>query len=523
MSLRKNVLANYVGQGWSAVMGLIFIPLYIQYLGMEAYGLIGLFAMIQAWLVLLDMGITPTLNREMARFTAGVRSPQSICDLLRSLEIICFSLAVLVALGVWSSSGYLAGDWLKVKSLSIEVVAQAISVMAVVVALRFVEGIYRGSLYGLQRQVWYNGINAILASVRHGGAIVVLAWISPTVQAFFVWQALVSVLCIAVFGAGVHRALPKPPVAPRYSTEALAGIWKFASGMMGITLLALLLTQVDKILLSRLLPLESFGYYMLAATVAGVLRMLAGPAAEAIYPRMVELSTQENQAALISLYHQGAQLIVILVAPAVMLLSFFAGGVVFMWSGNVNLAENTAPILSALVLGTFLNVLMWIPYQCQLAHGWTSLALKINLVAVVVLIPAILWIVPRYGALGAAWIWVVLNAGYILVGIHLMHGRLLPKEKWRWYFSDVFLPVSGTIGVMFFAKQFQPTNYLDRSHWLIFLLITSILAFVTSVVLANHIRVRALSILYRTVYSQFSGARIASKMKIGECSDDSKR
>ena len=83
MSLKRNIIANYFGQGWAAVMGLAFVPLYIEYLGMEAYGLIGLFSVLQAWLAMLDMGMTPTLNREMARFTAGSHSPQSIHNLLR--------------------------------------------------------------------------------------------------------------------------------------------------------------------------------------------------------------------------------------------------------------------------------------------------------------------------------------------------------------------------------------------------------------------------------------------------------
>ncbi|MHB1620726.1 MAG: oligosaccharide flippase family protein [Sulfuricella sp.] len=497
MSLKKNILANYLGQGWSAVMGLAFIPLYIQYLGMEAYGLIGLFAVMQAWLALLDMGMSPTLNREMARFTVGAHSPQSIRDLLRSLEMICFSLAVLIALGVWTASDYLANDWLRADKLPTAVVAQALSVMAFVVALRFVEGIYRGSLFGLQRQVWYNGASAILATVRHGGAVAVLAWVSPTVQAFFLWQAVVSLLSIAVFAAGVHRVLPKPPLPPRFSHEALAGVWKFARGMMGITFLAILLTQVDKVLLSRLLPLESFGYYTLAATVAGVLYMVVGPITAAIYPRMVELSARDSQTALISVYHQGAQLITILIAPAVMLLSFFSGGVIFMWSGNGVLAENTAPILSALALGTFLNALMWMPYQCQLAHGWTSLTLKTNLVAVIVLIPAIFWVVPRYGTVGAAWIWVALNAGYILIAIQFMHRRLIPKEKWRWYFADLLLPIGGAIGVMLLAQQLQPASYQDRWHWFAFLLITGGLALAASTVLADRIRPRLLTIMGR--------------------------
>ena len=71
MSLRRNVLANYLGQGWRAIMSLAFVPVYIKYLGIEAYGLIGIFVMLQAWLTLLDMGMKPALAREMARFTGG--------------------------------------------------------------------------------------------------------------------------------------------------------------------------------------------------------------------------------------------------------------------------------------------------------------------------------------------------------------------------------------------------------------------------------------------------------------------
>ena len=59
-------------------MGFIFIPIYISYLGIESYGLIGLFIILQGLLSLLDMGLSPTLNREMARFRAGVHTPESI-------------------------------------------------------------------------------------------------------------------------------------------------------------------------------------------------------------------------------------------------------------------------------------------------------------------------------------------------------------------------------------------------------------------------------------------------------------
>lgn len=499
MSLKRNIVANYIGQGWTAIMGLAFIPIYIQYLGMEAYGLIGLFAVMQAWLTLLDMGMTPTLNREMARFTAGAHTAQTIRDLLRSLEMVCVVLAAFIALGVWASSDYLANDWLKADKLPASVVAHAISVMALVVALRFVEGIYRGSLFGLQRQVWYNGVNAMLATLRHGGSVAVLAWISSTVQAFFFWQGIVSLLSIAIFSMGVHRTLPKPPLPPKFSREALSGVWKFAGGMMIVSFLAILLTQVDKVLLSRLLSLESFGYYTLAATVAGVLYIVIGSITTAYYPRLVELSTQNNQTALILAYHQGAQLITLITAPAMLLLSFFSAEVIFMWSGDLNLAENTAPILSVFVFGVFLNGLMHMPAQLQLAYGWVSLGIKTNIVAVALLVPGIFWVVPRYGVLGAAWIWVALNAGYVLITIQFMHRRLMPGEKWQWYFADVLLPICGAMGVTLLAQQLQPTSCQSRGCWFIFLLGAGVFALIATTMLSSRIRPRLLAFIWRTL------------------------
>jgi O-antigen/teichoic acid export membrane protein len=495
VSLKINVISNYLGQGWSAFMGLVFIPLYIHYLGVEAYGLIGLFAIMQAWLSLLDMGMTPTLNREMARYTSGVRDAQSIRDLLRSLEVLCIVLAVSICAAVWLASDFLASDWLRADKLPRDVIAQALAVMAVVVALRFVENIYRSSLIGLQRQVWFNSTHALLATLRHGGALAVLAWVSPSIEAFFIWQGLISVLTVALFAWAVYRALQPAENPARFSWSALVEIWRFAAGMVTITFLTLLLTQIDKILLSRLLTLESFGYYTLATVVAGALAILTGPITQAFYPRLVELVSRDDQAAMVSTYHQGAQLVTIVTVPVVMLLGFFAAEFLYTWSGDAALAHNTAPILAALVLGTFLNGLTHMPYQLLLAHGWTSLVVKVNVVAVVVLIPAIFWVVPRYGALGAAWIWVILNASYGLVAIQFMHRRLIPDEKWRWYIADLLLPIGGALGVILLAKMLQPTDFEARAYWFAYLLITAVLALGAAALLADRIRPRLLALL----------------------------
>ena len=71
MSLGRNLLAGLASSVWSALVGLAVVPFYLKYLGIEAYGLIGFFATTQAVLSLLDMGMAPTINREVARRSAS--------------------------------------------------------------------------------------------------------------------------------------------------------------------------------------------------------------------------------------------------------------------------------------------------------------------------------------------------------------------------------------------------------------------------------------------------------------------
>ena len=429
-------------------MSLAFIPLYIKYLGIEAYGLIGLFAVLQAWLGLVDMGITPTLSREMARFTGGSRTAESIRDLLRTIEVIALSIAFLMAAGIALASNWIATSWLKAEALPTETVAHAFAIMGLVTALRFVEGLYRSTIVGLQKQVLFNVVSSVMATLRGLGAVGILIWVSPTIEAFFLWQGVVSVIALMTLGFITYQSIPPSNRSAQFSLVELRGVWRFSGGMMGITFLALLLTQVDKVLLAKLLPLKDYGYYMLAAGVAGGVYVVITPIAQAFYPRLCELHARNDQAALIDTYHKGAQLVSVFGGSVAIVVILFAETFLRLWTQDPDLAQRTATLLCLLMLGNLLNGLMCIPYQTQLAHGWTSLAVRTNIVAVAVIVPAILWATPRFGAEGAAWVWVILNAGYCLISIHFMYRRILITEKWRWYLQDVIVPLIAGIAAV---------------------------------------------------------------------------
>ena len=359
MALKANIDANYLGQGWRALMLFAFVPLFIKYLGIEAYGVVTLFVTLQAFLGLLDLGLRPVLSREMARFTGGTHDTQSIADLLRSIEIIAIGIAISFALLLYAGSGWLANDWVRADKLPKASVAQAFGLMGIVAALQFIESLYTSAMSNLQRQVLQNGIASFVVTLRAAGAVGVLIWVSPTLGAFFIWQGIASLIAVALFAGGLYRILPSPSRRARFSWPALNAMRTYAGGMIAITLLSLLLTQVDKIILSKQLPLDAFAHYMLAGLVAGAMPLLAGPVGNALYPRLIELVARGDERALRRAFHRGAQVTAVLLCATGGMLIFSGKRLLLHWTQDAALAQEIAPLLA--VIDT---------YYCR--PGWIS-------------------------------------------------------------------------------------------------------------------------------------------------------
>lgn len=463
-SVKANVVANYLGGGWSALMGFAFVPLYIRFLGMEAYGLIGLFTLLQAWLALLDLGLTPTLSREMAHYQSGSHTPQSICDFMRSIERVYVAIALLVAVGLFFAAPWVASDWVHAEKLSKATVEHALAISGVIIGARWVIGLYRSALIGLQRQVWLNGCAVIFATLRGLGAVAVLAWVSPTIMAFFLYQVLVLAAEAVVLAVCVHGLLPAPPQPATFQLESLRRVWRFAAGMATITVLSILLMQVDKLLLSKLLPLTEFGYYALASTVAGALGLVVGPVNNAIYPRIIELVSRGETGSLAVAYHNYSQLLSLMVVPAAVVLSLFSEHVLLLWTRDPKTTMHVAPLVSVLSIGTMFNGVMHTPYTLQLAHGWTRFTVVVNSISVVLIVPLIYVGIQEYGAIAAAYIWAFLNAGYLLIAVPVMHRQLLPGEMWSWYRQDVGMPLIAVVLAAGAVRLLAPPSRLD-SPW----------------------------------------------------------
>lgn len=437
MSLvRRNFLANFGGRVWAALISFAFVPVYIWFLGIEAYGLIGVYATLIGVLSLLDLGLGTTLNRELARYSAQPGSARPMRDLLRTLELGYWAIGILIGIAVVILVPAIALHWIRPDQLSGDTVERALRLMGIAIACQWPLALYSGGLMGLQRQVTLNVISTTAATVRGFGAAFVLWQVSATLEAFLAWHIVVSFIETLITAIAIWRALP--PGAPgRFNLDLALGSWKFAASVSALSVFSVIVTQLDKIILSGLLPLAGFGYYMLATRLASGLYFLVTPVIATFFPRYAQLFAAHDEPELRRVYHQSCQLMSVLVLPPAVILMLFPYEILFLWTQNRTIAENSYLVLGLLSAGTALNAVASPPHVLQLASGWTRLALINSAVGTALLAPLIYIMTIRYGAEGAAAVWLLLNVSNVAVNAVLTHQRLLVGDLRHWCRMDV--------------------------------------------------------------------------------------
>jgi O-antigen/teichoic acid export membrane protein len=451
-----NYAANYAGTGTAALLGLALAPVYLRLLGAEGYGLVGFYLSISVLCSVLDLGLGTTVNRQLAGLKTDGSVPSTAGELLRSVEVVYWTIAVALGVAVWLTAGWIAKHWFDARTVPTQSVQQAVQWMAVAIAAQWPTQLYAATLLGLQRHLPLNLLRVTFAVVQAIGAVWVLSTVSASPWVYFAWQAASGAALTAALAFVAWRSLGPAPGLRSVRLSRLGAHGRFAAGLTGITATSIALTQVDKLIISRTLPLESLGHYTLAGLVSAGISYLAIPIAATLFPRLASATGPGDTARLGAAYHLGCQLMALVLIPAACCIVAFADSLLRLWLADESVAAEATPIVRLLVTGTMLNGLTALAYNLQLAHGWTRLSLGKNLVAIATVIPMMLWMIPAYGPKGAAAVWVALNLGYLLMEIPLMHRRLLRGHAKRWYLADVLAPLVTVVVVAALSRALMP-------------------------------------------------------------------
>ncbi|MGD9859926.1 MAG: oligosaccharide flippase family protein [Marinobacterium sp.] len=438
-SLKKNIVFNYGGQLYSTLIGIIVLPLFLNQVGPEAYGLIGFYTLVQAWMSLVDLGMTPTIGREVARLRSQPAEAGRLVAIVNSLEVVFMIVAGVVAFSMVAGREWLSQHWLTVEKLEMATVETAVTIIGITVAVRWASSLNRSGINAFEHQVWLNIFEVVINTLRFPVALVLVIWLDGDVLAYFYFQLVLVGGEFIILRRKLRRLLPKVQ-ALCFSWPELKRIAPFAISIGYTTAIWVLLTQLDKLVLSKTLTLSEYGYFTLVATVCSGVMMLSGPVSKAILPRMTGLIAEGKEEEMILLYRRSTRLVVILVMPIAITTACLPYSVLFVWTGNEEAARWGAQILPLFILGVALLVVVAFQYYLQYSYGNLKYHVIYNTFSAIFNIPLVIYLAIEYGPAGVAWLWLIFRFLSLILWVPFVHNKFKPGLNRSWMLKDVIAP-----------------------------------------------------------------------------------
>lgn len=487
---KKNILANYIGQIYVMGISIFVMPLYLQYMGAEAYGLVGFFILMQVFLNLLDAGFAPTLGRQVAEARGNYEKFKVFFKLLRSVEIIFLLLSSLVILLVFSISNWISEEWIKANILGQDTIQHCIVIMGIILSIRWFSAVYKSGINGFEDQVWLNKANILIASLKYLGALIILMFISQDIKIFFYYQLIIGIIEVVVLNLRMYKLLPANEIKSdifsfKIDMIAIKLILPFSISIAYTTLIWTLLMQFDKLILSSVLTLDKFGYFSIIIMIASSLIAIATPVFLAISPKMTVLLTSGENIKMQEIYKKMTQLITWVVFSSSLLICIFSEQILYILIGDIDASKWGSNILILYSLGYAFFVLGSFQYYLQNSFGDLTYYVRGASIMVVLQIPIMYYFVVEYGAIGSGLVWLIFNFLWFIFFTLIIHNKFLPKFHLRWLLKDI-MPILFFILFLSFLLQYFINIEINivTNRWIVmleilvvgifFLLITSL-------------------------------------------------
>ena len=428
-----NVVFNCIGSGWQGILTLIVTPFQVYFLGIEAYGIIGLLALLQVLVNSLDFGLSATVTKLVA---SNDEKEDDITASLISLHFLYWLLAFFMFAVMLFGVEPISNIWIKSSSsLSADVINNSVLLIACFLGARYPVIFYTGVMNGLQLMGMQNAIKVTVQTLRLGGGLGFLAY-DPSIETLLKWYFFTAIFELIIFILFLTKKIPFLFYFRKFSIKSLRYQWKYSAEMYVVSLSGLFLGQLDRIAVSQFLTLENLGIYSIVYNFSILISLIQVSVNTASFSAFVNSFTSINKVqndTFIHYYEYVNGLMVTLVSFPCIVVIFFSGDILSAWI-NDNVATQGSFCLVILSIGFFLNAVVSNSYTAFVASGNPRFPLYINLIGMIWYLPTVYYLVDRYGIDGASIGWLLLNLYYVFTIVPLAQIKIIKRRLPEWIY-----------------------------------------------------------------------------------------
>lgn len=486
------LISNYVTRIWGLFSVFLFIPIYIKYLGIESYAVIGFYALLLGIVSFADAGMSSAVTKEFSK-PSPINQKYSVLKIIEKNYIL---ICIIISLSVLFCSDFIATYWLKSDGINIIDLSLYVKLIGIGISLQLLSSLYFGGLFGVNKQFEANTIQFLWSLSKSALVVLLLIFVKPSLTLFLFWQIFCNLVYVLVLRSYLIKSImfeAKGQVLSLVMTKLPKDVVQYIGGMTIIAVIASVNSQIDKIMASTYLSLKVFGYYSIASNLAQIPVVMASPLAMSVFPLFSRFSstTYDDKADIV--YKKSSFVMHLVLIPVFLCFYIYAPELIVLWIGNAIDAiwfDKIVYVMRLLLVGSLFLGLQFLPYYLLLSKGKTSYTIYQGLAQILIGVPLLFFFAKKFGIVGLGWVWIIINFGALLFLNIIVFKKYLKGLSFIDYMLKTFFCVLLISGLVFGFVAF--VNQYTNIYFLIVLIFSAVISVGLTLVLHNRLNRRSI-------------------------------
>jgi O-antigen/teichoic acid export membrane protein len=401
--LLKNSVYNLAGSIAPLFVALFAIPLLVNGLGVEKFGILSLAWVVIGYFSFFDFGIGRALTKIIAE-KIGLSKLEEIPGIFWTSFYLMLAISFLGTITLFFLTPYLISQFFNItKNLQQEAI-NTFYVLAISIPIVTTSAGLRGVLEAYHKFGIINIIRVVLGVFTFLGPLLCLIftnslfWIVVflTFIRIIIW-GLYFIQCLKLHIDGTGWL--------KFETKLVKPIFRLSGWMTVSNLIGPLITYADRFLIGALISAAAITYYATPYEVVTKILIIPGALTSVLFP-VFSANYLTSPDLTKKLLFKGIKYISIILYPIVLLIITFASEGLNLWLGQ-KFSDSSSLIMQLFAAGILFNSIAFIPFTFLQGIGRPDLTAKLHLTELPLYLIVMWFATKRFGINGAGIVWLI--------------------------------------------------------------------------------------------------------------------
>lgn len=399
--LARNALVNFVGQVSPLLVGLVALPILVEGLGTERFGLLSLAWVLLGYLAIFDVG----LGRATTKFVAEALARGEFDRLPALLGTAIGTQAILGILGavlLIILTPFLVTRVFDIPPAILIEAEVSFRVLAIALPFVLISSSFQGILEAVQR---FDLVNLVRIPTITSVYLLPLIgiWLGWGLPGILVLLASSKVGMLMAYRLILSHAVPNLRISVRIRRAELRNLLTFGGWVTVSSVVGPVLVYSDRFIIAAVLTAAAVTHYTVPYEVISRLYIVPVSLVMVLIPAYSALAVNPEYD-LGVVCTRGIKFVFLLVGPSAALLAALSAQFLKVWMGS-RLAAESVLVLQILSFGVLAHSMAHVPWSLLQGIGKPSITAKFHLAHLPIYLILVWILVYRLGIVGAAIAW----------------------------------------------------------------------------------------------------------------------